>query len=282
MHRLQRRADELGARDIEFRQLALLSIEQVHRGRRNDRVHRNGPELIIFRAGRNADIAFQLLSQPGEIRSNLWIDCNPFIAQIGHGIGLDFTAPRVAHGIADVRSRALADHRRFAGCHILRNQSSGVATATVDPIKRLAVSGESTRLCRQRILKRGRSDRLFVDGVISHREKVVASIGIWAQCHTDSQIGIGQKSGITIAAHDLRQLAGLELQTVHVVPTCIAIIQADENSVFDQGGDIDDLDAGLLKGSQGSLNTACDIDAIQQEVFVTTLILNVHHHAAVG
>ena len=258
----------------------------MHRGRRDHRVDRDGPQPIIVGARSDADVALQLLAQPLEVGADLRVDRRPLVAQVGDGVGLDLARARVRHRVADVGTRVLADHARRTGGRVLRHQRGGVAAAAVDPVERLAVDGEARRLRRQRIIEPGGRDGLVDDlrtgGRGAHGEVVHAACGVRPQREAQRVVGVGHESGVAVGTDDLGQLAGLEVEAVDVVPLRIAVVETDEDAVLDERRDAHHLHARLLERGQRALRAALHIDAVEQEVLVARLVLDVHHHGAVG
>ena len=286
MHRLQRRTDELGTRHIQLLQRLGLALVEVDRGGRDHRIDCHGPHLVVFGARSDADVTLQRLAQPLEVRADLRVERGPLITQVGHGVSLDLARARVRHRVADVSAGVLTDDPRAAGRGILGHERRSVTPAAVDPIERLAIGGETDRLRGQRIIETGGGDGLVghlragrgtADGEVVH-----AACGIGAQREPQRVVGVGHEAGVAIGADDLGEFAGLEVEAMDVMPLRVAVVEADEDAVLDERRDAHDLHARLLERGQRALGARGDVDAIEQEILIARLVLDVHHQRTVG
>ena len=281
MHRLQRRAFQLGPGDIKLGERARLAVEEVGLGGGDDGIVADDPLGVVLGPRGNPELAFEIVFQELQRFPDLRIERGPLVLEIVDRIGLDLSGFLVADRAADIGPLILRDHALLARLDIHRDQRGGVATAAVDPVQRLAVGGKSGRAGGERILEPRAPEGLFLHHIVRHAEEIHSAFRIGPQGQAHVEIVVRHEPGVALVLDQHRQLARVEVEHVDVVILRIAVVEPDEDLVLDPVRPADELDARVLEIGQRRLDARFHVHAVKQEVLVPALVLDIEQALAV-
>ena len=282
VHRLQRRACQFRPGDVEFLERAGDTVIEQRPRRAGQRIMPDEPFVVSFAARLHPELAIEPLAQEGERLADSRFERGPLALEVIDRIGLDLAGDRMAQRAADVGPGILGDKGSRPRRGVFGEQRGGVAAAAVGPVKRCAVGGVAGRAGGHRILERGALARGLGDLAACDLEQVAAAGIVLANGHAQRQGVVGEEGDVGIVLQDHLQLAGLEVQQEDVVVLRIAVVEPDEELVADQVRAADDPRASVLERGQRALGAAREIDLVEQEVFVTRLVLDVDHAGGIA
>ena len=282
MHRLKRRALQFRAGGVEPGQRHRRAVENVVRQRARQRVVPDDPHGIVIGAAVDPEIALQPLAQPRERGGHGRIGRVPAGGEIGHRVGLDHAGQRVAQGLADIGAVVFGNQGARAGRSVLREQRGGVTPAAVDPVERTAVGGVARRRGGQRVFHRRGLERLGRDHIVLDPEVIRPPARILLHRHAQGQGVIGLEPGMGVVFQHQRQRPGGKVEQMDIVPLRIAVVEADQQLVLDRARRANQIDAGVRKRGERGFRACGDVDAVEQEILVPALVLNIHQRAGIG
>ena len=282
VHWLQRRAFQLGPGDVKLGERARLAVEEVGLGGGDDGIVADDPLRVVLGPRGNPELAFEIVFEKLQRLLDLGIERGPLVLEIVDRIGLDLAGFLVADRAADIGTLVLSDHARLARLDIHRDQRGGVAAAAVEPVERLAVGREPGRAGGERIFEPGAAEGLFFHDIVRHAEEIHAAFRIGPQREPHVEIVVGDEARVALVLDQHRQLARVEIEHVDVVILRIAVVEADEDLVLDPVRSADELDARILEIGQRRLGAGFQVHAVEQEVLVPALVLDVEQALAVG
>ena len=277
MHGRQHRSGQLRPGQIELGQLAARPLIEPGRRGRGDRIDAHHPEIVRMGARGDRDFTLQGALQEVQIGLHGRVERDPLGGQIGGRIGFHPSGNGVEHGVGDVDPGVFRQHGAGARGHVLGDQGGGVATAGVDPVERLAVGGEAQRIDGGRIVEADAFDGLGPGDAVLDAVIVLAAIrpGPRAAAHRQGLVDQERAEAIILEHQDER--ARGEVERIDVVPARIAVVHPDQDAVGDLGADLEDLGAGLVEGGQRLGLTALGGDAVELEILIAALVVDVEH-----
>ena len=200
----------------------------------------------------------------------------PFAAQVVGRPGLDHARPGIAQRAADVGLVVLGDQGALAGFAVLGEQPGPVAPAAVDPVEHAAVGGVAGGRGGHRILEPGAGEWRGFDLASGHAEEVGSAVLVLLHRHAQVEVVVGHEPGeALLVTEDLGQVARVHVEQVDVERGRVAVVEPDEHLVLVLVRAADDLHAGILERRQRGLFAAGDVYAVEQEVLVAGLVLDV-------
>ena len=283
MHCRKRHSLERRTRGVELGQFAGLALEQPERGRRSDRVDRDGPLGVVPGGGGDVYVTLQSAFEEGDVATGFAVERLPFGAEVIYAVGNHLAGARIGDDVADVGALVFADHRALAGCDVLRDQRRGFPVPAVDPVKGLAVRGVAGRRGRKRIVEPDLFKRRRGDLVVDHAIIVASSVRARFGCRPKNQLLVGEEARIVarIDQHR-RELAGCKVEAVDVMPLGIAVIDPQQDAIGNQRRYLDDLHAGLGERGQRPGRSRRRVDPVEQEILVSAGIVDEQQLARIG
>jgi hypothetical protein len=144
------------------------------------------------------------------------------------------------------------------------------------------VAVSSAKTAGRVVLQAGAEEGLVGHHAVLDLEVVgtAGRVGAHAQAHL--QVVVGLEAGEAVALQDQLQLAGLQVQQVHVVPARVTVVDAHQHLVQALLRAADHAHAHLVEGRVVALRAGLHVDAVKAEVLVAGVVLDEQQLLAVA